>query len=126
MRNYWILVADGERARLLSRSNENSGVALLRDFISQSESSTGAGEAPRTFAANLGSLLEEAAVRHGFQRLVLVAADDFLPLLSAALGPVSTHRLAWSVSRNMTGAKLSRLEALLDELLGASAAGAVS
>jgi protein required for attachment to host cells len=121
VRNYWILVADGARARLLSSADGVGRAMLLREFINQSQDTSGL-EPAQTFAESLASLLEGVAVRHGFHRLVLVAAEDFLPRLTAALGPVSSHRLAWSIARNMTGAKLPQLERLLGDLLGAEPA----
>jgi protein required for attachment to host cells len=126
LRNYWILVADGARARLLSSVDGVGRATLLREFINQSQGSSVPLEPAQMFAESLASLLEGVAVRHGFHRLVLVAAEDFLPRLTAALGPVSSHRLAWSIARNMTGAKLPQLERLLGDLLGAEPARAGS
>jgi hypothetical protein len=117
MQTSWILVADWSSARLFSIPGETGSMALLRQFVNRAEP-FGGGPGPATvFAANLSCLLEEAAIRHGFQRLILVAPDEFLHMLSESPGTVSAHRLAWSMARDTKGLKTRQLEQLLGELL---------
>jgi protein required for attachment to host cells len=120
-RTYWIIVADCKRARLLSKVETTDGLDVLREFINQPDNRRPGELAGGRFAEDLAQLLERSANRGGYDRLVLVATDDFLPLLSKALGPQSAARLAWSMLQDMTKLKLDELECLFDEMIGVRA-----
>jgi protein required for attachment to host cells len=94
------------------------GLDMLREFINQPDHRRPGEQAGSRFAEDLAQLLERSATRGGFDRLVLVASDDFLPILSRALGPVAASRLAWSLLQDMAKLKLDGLECLLDEMIG--------
>ncbi|MBT3360942.1 MAG: host attachment protein [Rhodospirillales bacterium] len=125
----WILVADGARARIFSNDGPGKGLkrAATDDFVaeipptrevisdrpgSKSGPGTGHGYAPRNdwhkyekrrFAGSMAKILNEAAHRNDFDRLVLVAPPEPLGALRAKLTPTARGRVVQEIGKDLTG-----------------------
>ncbi len=140
----WILVGDGKRARILSNDGPGKGLRPRdgefstelhpnREIVSDKpgrvqESATSARHAvtPRIdwhrfektkFARSMAKLLDEAAVKGSFDRLVLVAPPRTLGDLRAALGPHARERITAEIDKDLTHESLDRLAAHLGSML---------
>jgi protein required for attachment to host cells len=139
----WVLVADGQRARVLERGAIGAPwrelEAEARTVANPPSRERGAerpgrvresvGEArhaiePRrdpheaakeAFARELADRLEAAAEAGLFERLILVAPPAFLGHLRAALGAAAGHRLRGSLDLDLTRAPLAEIVARLPE-----------
>lgn len=126
----WILVADGARARVLANEGPGKGLAdafnqdfigantLTRESVSDKpgrtqESATTARSAlePRTdwhrfekhlFAKRMAEILEDAAMRKAFDRLILVAPPQALGDLRAELGRHAKDRITGELDKDLT------------------------
>jgi protein required for attachment to host cells len=135
--NTWVLVADGSRARLLTR--EKSGALteaetfvcpetrlkddeLISDRAGRSFDSRGSGRhgmEPRTsqhdqvameFARQIAGRLEELRVSGQIEKLVLIAAPAFLGQLRAKLSDGTSQLVALSIDKDLSRQDLSQIE----------------
>jgi len=141
----WILIADGARARILCFEGPGKGLtpALDREFATSHaptreigedrpgrtfESADGARHAmePRVdwhrfekhlFAKNMAEVLEKAAVRDAFDRLVLVAPPQALGDLRAALGRHARERITGEINKDLTSTPIQELPRFLGEVI---------
>jgi protein required for attachment to host cells len=137
----WVLVADGQRARILERVNPASEWITLPDETRSVEDppsheqgserpgrtheSMGASrhaiepqqdyhEAAKVeFARALCQTLERAAEAHRFARLLLVAPPHFLGTLREELGRTARDRLVGSLDKDLTHATVADIVAHL-------------
>ncbi len=126
----WILVADGTRARIFRNDGPGKGLrpALDRDFASPAPPTRALGTdrpgrvqesadserhamVPRVdwhrfekekFARSMAKILDGAAERGGFDRLVLVAPPRTLGDLRNALGPRARALVTGELDRDLT------------------------
>lgn len=105
----WILIADGERARVVIPDTEQGHFRTLLPL--------GAAEHPHyppalrhdphqidklRFAADVAGRLNEEAERNAFDQLVLVAPGHILAAVREALGKTAAARLVGAVPRDYT------------------------
>lgn len=137
----WILVGDGKRARILVNEGPGKGLRLVNDgeFATvlhpsreigsdrpgrTQESATAARHAitPRVdwhrfektkFARSMAKLLDQAAARRAFDRLVLVAPPRTLGDLRAALAEDTRARVMAEIDKDLTHEGLNELAAHL-------------
>lgn len=133
----WILVADGTRARIFRNEGPQKGLqpALDRDFASpapptralgadrpgrvqESASSERHAMVPRVdwhrfekekFAKSMARIVDEAAERGAFDRLVLVAPPRTLGDLRSALGPRARALVTAELDKDLTHVTPSEL-----------------
>ena len=126
----WVLVADGKRARILKQNGTMSDLEAMAgasfenelhktsdvrtDKAGRVQESVGGAHhavAARTdwhreekhqFARTLAKYLDEAAERHDYDRLILVAAPRTLGDLREALGRHAQDRLAGELDKDLT------------------------
>jgi len=139
MRNNWIVVADAGRARLFFKTEENDHPVLLREFNNIAghawehmfvthamDDRSLAAEMDRRgvrlgfddpdlmltqhFALDLCRLLEQAADRGAYDRLVLIAPNSFLALLQQKIGPSAKRLLAATMAKVLMDVPGPRLE----------------
>lgn len=141
----WVLVADGARARLLTRTTKTAPFvpALDREFIGSNipsreidadrpgRSFDSAGEGrhamePPTdpkrkrkadFARELAILLDAAAKRGDFDQLVVVAPPQALGDLRAEFSEAVRGRIVEEINKDLVEASTEELTARLDEAL---------
>lgn len=141
----WILVADGARARILANEGPGKGLAPVvdKEFPTSRtptreigadrpgrtfESADGARHAmePRVdwhrfekgqFARKMADIVERAAGRQAFDRLVLVAPPQTLGDLRTALGRQARERLAGELNKDLTQVPIHDLPAHLDAVI---------
>lgn len=141
----WILVADGARARVLANEGPGKGLsdALDRDFVGVNlltreavsdrpgrtqESATTARHAmePRTdwhrfeknqFAKRMAEILDEAAQRKAFDRLILIAPPQALGDLRAALGRHAAGKVTAELDKDLTHVALHDLPEHLKDII---------
>ena len=141
----WILVADGVRARVLANEGPGKGLAdaFDQDFIGENaltreavsakpgrtqESATTERHAmePRTdwhrfekhqFAKRMAEILEDAAKRKLYDRLVLIAPPQALGDLRAELGQHAKGRVTGELDKDLTHVAIHELPAHLGELV---------
>lgn len=139
----WILVADGARARIFFNDGPGKGLKPAvpdefvadhpptRDVISDRPGSKAGpggaashGYAPRTdwhkfekhkFAASMAKVLNEAAHRNDFDRLVLVAPPEPLGALRAKLTPTARGRVVQEIGKDLTGISVHDLPSRLNQ-----------
>jgi len=126
----WILIADGARARVYLNEGPGKGLrpALgeafaadlppTREVVSDRPGTAVPGTGPRhgyaprvdwhqyekrRFAAGMAGVLNAAARRNAFERLVLVAPPEPLGALRAKLGPAARRRLVREIGKDLTG-----------------------
>lgn len=126
---FWIVVADGEHARilvpredgaLLTQERVDSKTAHLRSSelgadapgrVHESASATRHGVAPRTdpheaakarFASDLGAWLLQSSRQGAFDELLLVAPSHVLAVLRDSLDKPATDRLRGALARDLT------------------------
>ena len=137
----WILVADGARARILSRKDDGSGLALAQESVFSHDvrraSELGTDRPGRVgesanpshhavtpkgdwtrrgkeeFARELADALEVKAEHGGFDRLILVAPPRMLGDLRGHLGERTRARLAGELNKDLTELGLAEIEAHL-------------
>lgn len=116
----WILVADGERARVVVPDTAEGQFRTLLPL--------GAAEHPHyppalrhdphqvdklRFATDVAARLNEEAERNGFDQLVLVAPGHILAAVREALGKTASARLVGALPRDYTKLPDDQLFALL-------------
>ena len=139
----WVLVADGQRARVLERLSLAEPWQELEDEaqevfdppshalgterpgrVHESASTTRHAIEPRqdphearkeAFARDLADRLEAAAEARRFARLILVAPPSFLGHLRGALGDATRQRLRGSLDLDLTKVPLAEIVARLPE-----------
>ena len=139
----WILVADGARARVLSRSVPSEGLKLEHEAEQPAQptrdinadrpgrtfDSAGVGrhamephsdparERKRTFARDLVQFVEAGRKRNAFDRLYLVAPPQTLGDLRRELGTELAAAVTGELPKDLTHVPLHELEAALGDLL---------
>lgn len=141
----WILVADGSRARILLNEGIGKGLqpALDQEFAVHLEptreigtdkpgrSFSGVGGShhamtPRVdwrqyekdnFARQMAELLDQAAAKNAFDRLVLVAPPDTLGELRKGLGANAQKRVTAEMAKDLTRASPEELAAQLGAVM---------
>ncbi len=141
----WIVVADGARAHIVKNEGPGKGLAAVmahdfaaphppsRDFGADKpgrvfESSNGSRHSvePRIdfhtyektrFAKDISEVLEKAAARKAYDRLVLVAPPKTLGVLRNALGPESRSRIRGELGKDLTHLGIRELSGHLDLLI---------
>lgn len=143
----WILVADGERARVLKNEGPGKGIeqALDRDFENPATHGfardlksdkpgrafdTGSGArhamAPhhdyhvfqkQVFAREMAKILDEAAAKKSFERLVLVAPPKTLGDLRAGLDEKTRKLVTGELHKDLTHLSIHELGLHLKDIL---------
>lgn len=141
----WILVADGARARVLANEGPGKGLsdAFNQDFIGENlltreavsdkpgrtqESATTdrhAMEPPtdwhrfkkHQFAKRMAEILETAAMKKAYDRLVLVAPPQALGDLRAELGKHAKERVTGEIDKDLTHIPIHDLPAHLTDVV---------
>lgn len=126
----WILIADGARARIFLNAGPGRGLSPAvddefaterrptRDVMADRPGTAVPGAGPRhgyaprvdwhqfekrRFAASMAGVLNEAARRRAFDRLVLVAPPEPLGALRAKLEPTARQRVVREIGKDLTG-----------------------
>lgn len=133
MKRTWIVVAHRAGARVIESIGPSAELQVVRDFENpegklkasevntdrpgQSISSTTAGPHPMVppkrvteeiadgFAKQIAAAIEEARLKHSFDKLVLVAAPRFLGRLREALSEPSRSLVVASLDKNIADAE---------------------
>lgn len=142
----WILVADGSRARILTKSGRRRALHPVfdHDFTAPSRMPTRElvsdragresnpahggmhGMEPATdphryekvqFARRMAHLLDGAAANHEFERLVLVAPPQCMGDLRGALGKETRRRVSDAVCKDLTQLSVHELQQHLGPML---------
>ena len=141
----WILVADGARARIIENLGPGKGLqpALNNDFAAShaptrkfvtgkpGRNRTDGGGAhhgiePRVdwhrfekhrFARGMADLINRAAPRRAFDRLILVAPPETLGALRGKLSSAARSRLAGEITKDLTHIPLHELHRHLGDTL---------
>jgi protein required for attachment to host cells len=126
----WIVVADGQRARILVRRRERPGLETIRALESahahrksaelgssapgRTQESVGAarhaiepkldlhGRDKGEFAAAVAALLDDAATRHEFDSLVVVALPRTAAAIRRAMRDETVRKIERQVARDLT------------------------
>lgn len=119
----WVVVADGNGARLLQNVADDGDVQLIqRGLLSPQnlEEEGPSGVQPEeidveeaTFAKQLARHLNHAALTHQFQHLVLVADPKTLGQVRPLLHKETSERLVAELSRTLTNAQLEEIARVL-------------
>ena len=137
----WVLVADGQHGRILSRTGTVTNLEAVAGGAFENEQhgsgDVGGGRPDRTresvagaphalgtcadwqraekcdFARQLAERLEDGAWQDQFDRLILVAPPRTLGDLRAVLGPCARGRLAGDLDKDLTGMSPDDIEARL-------------
>ncbi|MEO5335989.1 MAG: host attachment protein [Magnetospirillum sp. WYHS-4] len=140
----WFLIADGSRARVVVNEGPGKGVrpAMDHEFATSSAPSrewgadrpgraggpggTGHAKEPRIdlhdfakerFAAEMAAMLDEAAGRRAYDRLILVAPPKVLGNLRSALKNGARERIAGELSKDLTHVAIRDLAGHLETVL---------
>lgn len=124
----WILVADGEVARLFRNAGSDYKVSLeqvelLRphDLADDGPSghrppeSDGQSTDEATFAKQLAHRLNTAALQHKFDHLILVADPQTLGQIRPQLHKETERRMLREVTKTLTNAPLKDIQSALDQ-----------
>ena len=131
MKNHpcWILVADGSRARILSRKTPRSELTLIESFenpvarqktrelvtdspgpIGTSDPLSSPGEIEEDrFASRLAQRLCDGAHQNLFNGLVLIAAPRFLGVLRSELPRAVSARVLTETAKNFTSLSVEEI-----------------
>lgn len=126
----WILIADGARARIFQNAGPGRGLTPAvdddfdtdlpptREVMADRPGTAVPGSGPRhgyaprvdwhqfekrRFAASMADVLNAAARRRAFDRLVLVAPPEPLGALRAKLEPLARQRVVREIGKDLTG-----------------------
>ena len=124
--NALIVVADGGSARLFRNSGDESSLQLIQDkmFDEAAAAETGpSGSQPQdkdrdemAFAHFLAKNLNDAALHHKFDHLVIAADPTTLGELRKMLHKEVTSRTIAEVSKDWTNTPIEQIAKALDEL----------
>jgi protein required for attachment to host cells len=124
----WLLIADGEQARIVVRSGPRNAWKTERR-IGGTEAAPRMVDTPRAaanenFAQTVAAVIDEAAVAGSFGRLVIAAPDKMLAQLRARLSPAARARLVGCVAKDLVKAPDSAIAGHFSwEVAQAKAAG---
>ena len=137
----WILIADGARARIFVNAGPGRGLSPAveddfaterlptRDVMADRPGTAVPGAGPRhgyapredwhqfekrRFAASMAGVLNAAARRRAFDRLVLVAPPEPLGALRAKLDPAARQRVVKEIGKDLTGVGERELSSRLE------------
>ena len=122
MANLWIVVADAVEARTYERHDDKAQLRPDRRLESLALRVFEQGEElppfwVRWFARDLSALLEYAAACSEYDQLILAGPDQFLQILTNAMGPAAHKRLRRTFIEEVTKLNAADLEARLSEII---------
>jgi protein required for attachment to host cells len=129
MANTWVLVADSSRARIFAADSPTSALTEFRTMVNplgrqheqdmtsdlpgsqaghdgRHHAVSGETDPKKTeainFAKSISDYLEESISKHGYTKLVVVAAPAFLGLLREHMTPESIRRVTLELNKDLT------------------------
>lgn len=120
----WIVVADGEGARVFTNVGDEKAVSLRQDdLLSQDDTEGGPGKVPQeqsdadkgeaAFSHQLAHRINAAALKNQFQHLVLIADPQSLGRIRPLLHKVVQERLVGELGKTLTKAPLEDIQRAL-------------
>lgn len=122
----WVLVADGTKARLFSNVGTVTAVSLHQERLLEPVDLDDDGPAGRqpadadgyhldeaTFAKQLALALNDAALKHRFEHLVLIADPQTLGQIRPLLHQEATRRTLAELPKTLTNSPLEDIERAL-------------
>ena len=120
----WVVVADGEGARVFTNVGDDKSISLRQDdLLSQDDTEGGPGKVPQeqsdadkgesAFSHQLAHRINAAALKNQFQHLVLIADPQSLGRIRPLLHKEAQSRLVRELGKTLTKAPLADIERAL-------------
>lgn len=122
----WVVVADGNKARMLRNVGEGITLSLKQDQLLNAEDMDVEGPSGRqppetagsyideaTFAKQLAHRLNAAALKDEYSHLILVADPQTLGQIRPQLHQEATRRMVGELAKTLTNSPLSDIERAL-------------
>ncbi len=121
----WIVVADGEGARVFTNVGDDNKLSLRQDDLLSQEDSidSGAGKVPKdktdadlgeaAFSRELAQRINDAALKNQFEHLVLIADPQSLGRMRPLLHKETLSRMVGELSKTLTNSPIEDIERAL-------------